>query len=249
MRIKAVGSYFGGKSKLAKYYPPPEHALIIEPFAGMAAYSWLHRRDSTGKQRQVWINDLDPKTFSIWKFLTSPDACDIVEEFVPETVEPGMKVSELIPEAFPGLIEYCRAEANQGTQGGKGTHDQITSMGAKCWKVKRKALIVIPEVSNWTITNVDYRQLANVNATWFIDPPYIVNGKRYRMGSDLIDYEELGWWCLGRQGLKIVCENYPADWLPFEKMEHPRVSIRSRYQKANTPEAVYIHRSELVDPS
>lgn len=249
MVIRSPFSYYGSKSKIAHLYPPPEHNLIVEPFAGGAAYGWLHRRDSLGNKLDVWLNDLDSKTFSIWKFLTSPDACAIVEAYVPDKVEMGQKVSEIIPECFSGLVELCRAEANQGTQGTKSVRDQITFMGAKCWKVKRKLLEVIPEVSEWKITNVDYKQLANVEATWFIDPPYIGAGKVYRMGSDLINYEELGWWVLGRRGMSITCENYPADWLPFEKMEHPRVSIRSRYQKANAPEAVYIHRSELIDPS
>lgn len=247
MVIRSPFSYYGSKSKIAHLYPPPEHSLIVEPFAGSAAYGWLHRRDSLGNKLDVWLNDLDSKTFSIWKFLTSPDACAIVEELVPDTVEPGMKVDEFIPAEQPGLIEICRAEANQGTQGAKGAHNQITSMGARCWKVKRKLLEVIPEVSEWKITNVDYRQLANVPATWFIDPPYSNSaGKRYRVGSDLIDYEELGWWCLNRRGLKIVCEGAGAEWLPFQSFDHPRVQIRSRYQKSNAKEIVWIHESTQI---
>lgn len=243
MRIRSPFSYYGSKSKLARYYPAPEHNLIVEPFAGSAAYSWLHRRRNDGSRRDVWINEPDPRTQSIWNFLTSPDAYDIVEEFVPDSVEKGQKVSELIPECFPGLVELCRAEANQGTQGTKSTRDVVTTMGAKCWKVKRKLLEVIPEVSEWKITNVDYTQLANVEATWFIDPPYIGAGKVYRMGSDLIDYEELGWWCLGRKGQVIVCENQGANWMDFQPFDHKRVSIRSRYQRADAKEVVWTNRS------
>jgi site-specific DNA-adenine methylase len=239
MIIKAPLSYYGGKSKIAHLYPVPQHQLVIEPFAGSGAYSWLHRVNPvTMERRDVWLNDLDPRTYSIWNFLTSPEARAIVEAYVPETVEPGMKVTDFIPAAYPGLIEYCRAEANQGTQGAKGVHNQITSMGAKCWKVRRKALEVIPEVSHWQVTNYDYRNLHNVEATWFVDPPYSnAAGSRYRTSA--IDYEHLGWWCLNRRGQVIVCENAGADWMEFQPMEHPRVSIRSRYQKADAREVLW----------
>lgn len=216
--------------------------LIIEPFAGSAAYSWLHRRRlDSGRQREVWLNDLDARTYSIWKFLTNPDAYDIVWEHVPEKVEPGQRISDIIPAAYPGLVELCRAEANQGTQGAKGVHDQITTMGAKCWKVRRKALDVIPDVQLWKVTNLPYSDLINVDATWFVDPPYSnAAGSRYRLGGDQIDYNHLAWWCLNRKGQTIVCEGEGATWLPFEKFDHGRVQIRSRYQKSDSKEVMWI---------
>ena len=30
--------YYGRKKKIGKYYPKPSHDIIIEPFAGSAAY-------------------------------------------------------------------------------------------------------------------------------------------------------------------------------------------------------------------
>lgn len=248
MRIRAPFSFYGGKSKLAHLYPAPIYSHVVEPFAGSAAYSWLHRRMPDGRRREVWLNDLDPRTYSIWKFLTSDDAYAIVEAYVPQSVEPGMKVSEIIPPEYPGLVELCRAEANQGTQGAKGVHDQITTMGAKCWKVRRKLLEVIPEVRGWQITNLSYRDLHNVEATWFVDPPYNnPAGRRYRTAD--IDYEHLGWWVLNRRGLVLVCENDGAGWGDFKPLDHPRVSIRSRYQKANAREALWIINNEKAKVS
>lgn len=247
MLIKAPISYYGGKSKIAHLYPNPQYDLIVEPFAGSAAYSWLHRRDpATGRSRGVWLNDLDARTYSIWNLLTSPDALSIVEAYVPDNVLAGQRVSDIIPADYPGLVEICRAEANQGTQGARGVHDQITSMGAKCWKVKRKLREVIPEVAHWRITNVSYEDLANIPATWFIDPPYKnPAGARYRTSD--IDYDNLGWWVLGRKGDVICCENYGANWLPFEPFEHGHVSIRSRYQKANAKEVMYYRSNRPND--
>lgn len=243
MVIKAPISYYGGKSKIAHLYPAPTKGLIIEPFCGSAAYSWLHRKD-----HEVWLNDLDPRTYSIWKFLTSEAAYDIVAQYVPDTVTAGQKVSEIIPAEFPGLIEVCRAEANQGTQGAKGVHDQITSMGAKCWKVKRKLLEVIPEVADWRITNIDYTDMANVSATWFVDPPYSnAAGARYRTSG--VDYEQLGWWCLNRKGQVIVAENEGATWLDFQPFNHPRVQIRSRYQKSAAKEVMWTNSPSNETPA
>lgn len=239
MRILAPISYYGGKSKISHLYPPPTTDFIIEPFAGSAAYAWRHR-----KGRRVWLNDLDERTYSMWTFLTRPDALAIVEALVPETVEVGQKISEIIPADFPGLIEICRAEANQGTQGARGVHDQVTSMGRTCWKVKRKLREVIPEVRDWIITNVSYTEMINTKATWFIDPPYSnAAGRRYR--TNRVNYEQLGGWCRSRHGQVIVCENLGADWLPFEPMNHPRVSIRSRYQKADAREVVYVQNAGI----
>lgn len=239
--IKAPISYYGGKSKIAHLYPAPDHRLIIEPFAGSAAYAWLHRKADDGTSRDVWLNDLDPRTYSIWKFLTTEGALDAVEAYVPDEVRAGTKISEIIPSDLPGLVEVCRAEANQGTQGARGVHDQVTSMGAKCWKVKRKLREVIPEVANWKITNESYKDLFNVEATWFVDPPYSNSaGNRYRTND--VDYAELGWWCLNRKGQVIVCENLGATWLDFQPIEHPRVSIRSRYQKADAKEVMWTNQ-------
>lgn len=116
-------------------------------------------------------------------------------------------------------------------------------MGAKCWKVKRKALEVIPEVAHWSVTNLDYTALQNLTATWFVDPPYSnAAGNRYRTAG--IDYERLGWWCLNRKGQTIVCEGYGAEWLDFERFSHQRVSIRSKYQKANAQEVVWTNDTQ-----
>jgi hypothetical protein len=139
------------------------------------------------------------------------------------------------------LIALLRAEANRGTQGGRGVHDVITPMGADCWnaRLKRKLLeAVIPRVQHWQIVEGDYRDLRPVQATWFIDPPYANEaGARYRHAS--LDYDELAGWVMSRPGQVIVCENVGADWLPFEPLGTSARGIKSRYQRANTGEAVF----------
>jgi hypothetical protein len=249
MRWKSVFSFYGSKSKITQYYPEPKHDLVIEPFAGGGSYSFRHARLDSG--RTAWLNDLDERTASIWEFLLSPDAADWVARYWPASVRTGDLITDLFPASAPsGLLELGMSEANQGTQGAKGVHRQVTSMGEKCWsRTRDKLLEIIPLISHWRFTKRDYAQLSNIEATWFIDPPYNnVAGNRYRTGSGL-DYGSLATWCRSRSGQVIVCEQSGADWLPFTDLATSARGIKSRYQRADAGEAVWIGGSgETTDP-
>lgn len=215
----------------------PQHKHIIEPFAGAAAYSvrW-------GLTHDVWLNDLNPKTFAIWCFLTSAGAVDAVRTYVPESVEIGQRISDILPNDAPeGLRYLLQAQCNQGTGGQPGNYNQVTSMSASSWhSIIPRLTYLCPRIRHWTITNVDYRELANIKGTWFIDPPYNnTAGNRYAFGSRGIDFAELAQWCYTREGNTIVCENEGADWMPFEVLCKRR-GVKSRYQVTETPEVVYL---------
>lgn len=242
-------SYYGGKGKLASAYSTPHYPLVIEPFAGSASYSFQHW--DTHTDRQVWINDLDPRTYSLWTFLTSGEPAIPFIEQIPETVIQGQRISELFPsDKFPeGFIELMRSFANVGTQGAKSVHDVITKFGEAKWSsIKRNLLDVVPRVKGWKVTNLHYQDLPDIEATWFIDPPYANDaGDRYRQGSSAIDFQHLGQWCLSRQGQVIVCENQGAAWLGFDDkgnnlfqpLTTKRLGITSDYQKSMVGEVVY----------
>jgi hypothetical protein len=62
----------------------------------------------------------------------------------------------------------------------------------------------------------DYRDAPDIEATWFIDPPYqFANRRGYREGSAGIDFKALAAWARSRRGQVIVCEQRGANWLPF----------------------------------
>jgi site-specific DNA-adenine methylase len=243
MGFRSAFSFYGGKSKILDFYPAPKHDLIIEPFAGGGSYSLRH-----GEGRSVWLNDADPKVYGMWTFLR--DDLPAWVERIPARVGVGDRASELVPGAPEGLVSIMQAEANQGTQGARGTHDQVTSMGAKCWpRIKDKLQWAHEKVQGWQITNLPYDQVipnpgafdlpfeVALSATWFIDPPYDnPAGRRYR--QQVVDYGRLRDYCLSRKGQVIVCENQGATWLPFEPVVARR-GIRSRYQKSNANEAIY----------
>jgi hypothetical protein len=72
------------------------------------------------------------------------------------------------------------------------------------------------KVKHWTVVGGDYTLAPDVEATWFIDPPYRGGpGMGYRFGSDALDYKDLAGWILGRHGQVIACESLNGDYLPF----------------------------------
>jgi hypothetical protein len=61
--------------------------------------------------------------------------------------------------------------------------------------------------------------MPNVEATWFVDPPYQHVAKSYRndeIDCNTVDFPALAAWVRSRSGQVIVCEQAGADWLPFE---------------------------------
>lgn len=61
-----------------------------------------------------------------------------------------------------------------------------------------------------------YLDAPDVEATWFIDPPYQKVVKGYL--RDDLDYAQLREFCLSRKGQVVVCEQQGADWLPFHRL-------------------------------
>lgn len=232
-RYRCLFSFYGGKSKLAQLYPEPIHDLIIEPFAGGGAYSLRHC------EKNVLLNDLDTKVYQIWKFVLSKNALDICLHYIPKTIKKGTKVSQILPSyVHLGLLYLLQAEANRGTQGARGVHDQVTTLGYSCWdRLRPRLKYWMNKIKHWKITNSSYENISNQNATWYIDPPYNNEaGRRYRECN--IDYSKLADWVKTRKGQVIVCENKGAKWLPFKHVTQRR-GIRSRYQKSTAIEVMY----------
>ena len=57
--------YYGRKKKIAALYPEPQQTIVIEPFAGSAAYA-LH---GSRWQNQVILVERDPQIAALWRWL------------------------------------------------------------------------------------------------------------------------------------------------------------------------------------
>ncbi len=75
------------------------------------------------------------------------------------------------------------------------------------------------KVKHWQIICNDYTEAPDIEATWFIDPPYKKDsGTGYKYGSKQIDYKSLAEWSLNRKGEIIFCEGKHGDYLPFRPL-------------------------------
>ena len=196
--------YYGRKKKIAKHYPDPKCGTIIEPFAGAAAYS-LH---GDNWKRDIILVEKNKKICEIWDWLintaTPEDLWDMPE------LKVGDKTSRflhILHAASKRAFEYKNIT--------------ITKVLATNWNINRKYIANnLHKVNHWKLIQGDYSESPDIEATWFIDPPYRgESGAGYGdTGSDSIDYNFLSNWAESRTGQIICCEGNDADYLPFEPL-------------------------------
>jgi 16S rRNA G966 N2-methylase RsmD len=168
-----------------------------------------------------------------------------LERFLPKTISTDQCVGDIIhPDAPAGLKLILQAEVVRGTAGMKARplENKVASFGVQCWdSACRRLYWMSQRCKHWKVTNMDYRDLPNPDATWFVDPPYNNKaGGLYKHNHTGIDYAELGQWCLNRQGHLIVCENTGADWLPFVFLnEHRGLHVISKTSSVVKNEVIY----------
>ena len=196
--------YFGSKYRVAGLYQPPMYDVIMEPFAGAAAYAmhWITRRPSA---RCVLI-EKDPAIAALWRRLLAMEPADVLA--LPD-VEAGERTNEIMVPAVTGAAGVF-AVASSGSC-------VVSPWMAKRWPGQRRRIAgTLARVKGRVeIIEGDYTDAPTIEATWFIDPPYQHQGHMYRHGSEGIDYTQLGDWCRTRPGHVQVCESAPADWMPF----------------------------------
>lgn len=202
-------SYFGGKFMRSRYYPEPRHSTIIEPFAGAAGYSVRHYT------RNVVLYDTSPYVAGVWRYLLHASSNEILR--LP-LVTPGEDVRTLpIPQEAQWLIGFW---INQGsavpkrTVGGRRSNKRAGYYATWGEPARNRLARQVDLIRHWRIYEADYREAPDIEATWFIDPPYSKHPNHYP--HSISDYSALAEWCQLRQGQVIVCETEGATWLPFK---------------------------------
>ena len=197
--------YYGRKKSVAGAYPDPQHDTIIEPFAGSAAYS-LH---GIRWRKQVILVEKDPDIAALWRWL--------IKEATPESIRSlpdpvlGQRTDfllHILHMASKRWFTYRKASATQ--------------FMLDAWAASKPYMAAnVHKVKHWQVIEGDYTQAPDIEATWFVDPPYQGDaGTGYRHGSENLDYEAVAGWVRSRQGDVIVCEGVGATWLPFEPFGH-----------------------------
>lgn len=209
-------SYYGGKSKVIKLYPPPAYERVIEPFAGSARYALMYR------DRKVWINDTYEVIYRIWKWIQQASRKDILSlpDITENSAEFNLDDHDYLSQEEKWLIGFMlgkgQSRPNRKKMSPWSIEDNNTRKTKEFHRFREDLLSIQGKISHWKITCIDYAELPNIRATWYIDPPYQKGGEHYV--KKFTDFEALGEWCKSRKGEVIVCEGKGADWLPFHRL-------------------------------
>lgn len=225
-------SYYGAKTNIVNYYPPPKYGKIIEPFAGSARYALRYF------DREILLVDKYDVIIKIWKYLQQCSESDILS--LPKNIKHGTKLKELKWDCeeqrlLMGFIVSCGAEAPRNLVGYRKTTDRPNHIN---YTINRIASNLF-KIRHWVIIHGDYKEIKNELATWFIDPPYQVGGAAYIENE--INYDEIGTWCRSREGQIIVCENTKATWMDFTPIKKHRGTSKT------TTEAVWLNLNSSLN--
>ena len=209
-------SYYGSKTNLIKYYPPPKFNKIIEPFAGTARYSLKYF------DKDILLVDKYEIIINIWKWLQkcSPNDIKKLPRLTHNEKISSYKFDCIEAEHLCGFLVGFSNKRPRKT-GSTKLSQRPNFMNYRLNQIADNLF----KIKHWTIELGSYESISNQKATWFVDPPYNSEaGKRYVFNSNGIDYIELAKWCKNRMGQIIVCEGINANWLPFKSMAVQRTN-------------------------
>ena len=213
-------SYYGSKSKIAKHYPAPGRDTIVEPFAGSAQYSVLY------PEKQVILIEKHKPVAELWRL--------VVYHHAPAPVfclRGGCPTERIDQAGGPGrnLVAF---ESDGGTE----TPRNVAGNFNRWYKNGRQRIAnLLPKIKHWVIIEGDYLlDSPDVDATWFVDPPYQYGGHEYTEGGRGFDYSACRSFCDSRRGQLIVCEASPASWMDFTPL------IQQRGQRFSRQEVVLL---------
>lgn len=232
-RLMPFFTFYGGKHRATKHYPQPRRDFIVEPFAGAAGYS-LNYAD-----RQVLLRDVDPVITGTWAYLLSATPDEIAA--LPD-LEPGQSVDDLdVPEAARWLIGWWLNKGSAQPKRRPSTFMLKYPQGGPYWgpRIRDRIAGQLELIRHWRVECDSYESAPDVEATWFVDPPYQRGGRHYRFGTSGIDYEKLAAWCRARPGQLIVCEADGATWLPFRPLA--AIDGTEGVQKTSRAKTEYIY--------
>jgi hypothetical protein len=226
MNLKPFWRYYGGKYRAAPRYPVPAHRTIVEPFAGAAGYS--HRYP----HHNVVLVERYAVIAEMWRYLIRVSEDEI--RAIPLNPRHVDELPSWVPVPARHLVGWWfnNATASPRKQLSAG-RIKLSGMGRKLegWTEATRDRVAsqLSAIRHWRVIEGDYTEAPDVEATWFVDPPYNnAAGARYPHGPNGIDYQALGAWCRSRRGQVLVCENEGASWLPFRPFATLKPGINGR---------------------
>lgn len=228
--------WFGSKWLASKLYPPPEHNIVFEPYAGSAGYALRHHE----KRVVIWEDDAQVR--ALWKWLIGDATSGDVRE-IPLDLPVGADIRTLGLSSGQELLLKMWQRTNN-----VGHCWTVSPWGNKPgqWTANTRARVAeeIHAVKHWRVQRIKFDR----PGTYFIDPPYLYN-YRYRFAQEF-DHKALVRSIKGipKESQIIVCEaacqktGRVPSYLPFEPFASRITSRRKKHENHHSKEYMYYER-------
>lgn len=233
--------YYGGKHRIAPLYPAPTRRSVVEPFAGSAGYATLYY------QRDVLLIERDERIAALWAFLIRATPSDILSIPLLEAGDTTDAIGG--PEEARSLVGFWLNKGVSSPRKSPSAWMRAGTHAGSFWgaAVRARLAAQVSLIKHWKVISASYEAASDLEATWFIDPPYQVAGKHYRMTLSGDDFARLGEWTRARRGQVIACENVGATWLPFVKFVDAKAN-ESRTGGKRSAEAIWLSHEATPMP-
>lgn len=210
--------FYGGKWRIAPRYPRPCHDTIVEPFAGAAGYATRHA------ERKVILVEKDPRIAALWAYLIRVSSAEVraIPLMAPTDTVDDLRVCAEAKDLVGFWLNKGAAQPRKSPSSWMRTGMRPRSYwGAE---VRDRIASQVERIRHWRVIEGSYEIAPAIEATWFVDPPYVAAGHHYRCSSRELEFSVLAAWCRSRPGLVIVCEAEVAAWLPFKPFHVSKAS-------------------------
>src|SRR5215467_10712922 len=154
--LDATFSYFGSKHAIAHLYRAPKYSTIIEPFGGALGFSHKHHVG-----RDVLFAEKNPVLIALWDWVLSNR--DTPERFLELPDFSDDMDWDALDEGARYLIGFLLRKVQ--TRPARRPSDWSEWNHETRLKLARQ----VPQMRRWRRVGTDYRELPNIEASWFID--------------------------------------------------------------------------------
>jgi hypothetical protein len=212
--------YFGAKHQIARRYPAPA-GVVCEPFAGSASYcvDWEVRR--------AILCDVDPRVVALWQYLIRVTPEEILSIPLLERGE-SIDVGARTPEQRLLLSCWVNTAPWKKKFPERTNIDRGAGSDGALWSKQTRSAIArqVTNIREWKAIECSWENAPHAD-TYFVDPPYVVLGHRYK--HSFVDYAALAAWCRTTSARVIVCESTGADWLPFAPLANSMSALKGAH--------------------